>query len=127
MNTSLTTDTITYIITVHGMGEQRDNETLTPVASRLVDVIRDIDGTASNPYPRNTLSLGQVTGQHQEYPDEDWAAFEGLTMDRLTSGDPNFIFNGCESRPHDHPECIRFSDIHWQDILQRHWLEVGEN
>lgn len=127
MNTTSATDTITYIITVHGMGEQRDNETLTPVASRLVDVIRDIDGTATNPYPRNTLSLGQVTGQEQEYLGEHWAAFEGLTTERLTSGDPHFIFNGCESNPHDHPECIRFSDIHWQDILQKHWLQVGQH
>jgi hypothetical protein len=127
MNTSSATDTITYIITVHGMGEQRDNETLTPIASRLVDVIRDIDGTAKNPYPRNTLSLGQVTGQQQEYPAEHWAAFQGLTTERLANGDPHFIFNGCESSPHDHPECIRFSDIHWQDILQKHWLQVGEN
>ncbi|HEY6171870.1 MAG TPA: hypothetical protein VIX80_06410 [Candidatus Kapabacteria bacterium] len=127
MNTSPATDTITYIITVHGMGEQRDNETLTPVASRLVDVIRDIDGNTRRSYPRNTLSLGQVTGQEQTYPQEQWTTFDGLTMDALSSGHPNYIFNGCESDPHDSPECIRFSDIYWQDILQKHWPQVGQN
>ena len=119
-------NTITYIITVHGMGEQRYNETLTPVASRLVDVIRDIDGKEKNPYPRNTLSLGQVTGQEQAFPAEHWASFEGLTMEVLSTGDPNFIFNGREANPHNHPECIRFSDIYWQDILQKHWPQVGQ-
>jgi hypothetical protein len=127
MSTTNTQDTITYIITVHGIGAQRDNETISPVVSRLVDVITDLDGKQKNSYPRNTLSLGQITGQEQANPNEHWAAFTGLSLAKLRDGDENFIFYGVEAQPHDKPDLIRFCDIHWQDILQKHWVLVGES
>ncbi|MDP4220686.1 MAG: hypothetical protein Q8896_09630, partial [Bacteroidota bacterium] len=115
---------ITYIITVHGMGEQRNNETLTPVVSRLVDVIRDRDGKDKNPYPRNTLSLGQATGQETEA--EPWAAFDELTIKKLQDGEKGFCFYGLKAAPHTDPDCIRFSDIYWQDVLQQQCESVGQ-
>ena len=117
---------ITYIITVHGIGEQRDNETLTPVASRFVDVIQDFDGTSKDTYPRNTLSLGQVTGQEQEHNNRYWSAFEGLTMDLLATGKKDFKFYGCEADEMLPDDFIRFTDIYWQDILKEQWKLVGQ-
>ena len=126
MNTNPSPNTVTYIITVHGMGKQRDNETLTPVASRFVDVIRDIDGTDKNSYPRNTLTLGQATGQEQAHPSDHWVAFKDVTLSNLGTGKSSFAFYGLAANPHTDPDCVRFADIYWQDILEKHCGLVAE-
>ena len=128
MQASNTTNTkyINYIIVVHGIGDQRTNETVMPVINRFAEVRQN----AHQPQKREVVTLGMVTSQTGKpeiiggRPSFDgcfpWAEFENIPQEpypRLPPflGSPSFM-----------GENIRFIDMHWADIMENDFKDVGQ-
>jgi hypothetical protein len=120
---------IRYIIVVHGIGEQRKNETLS-VVNRFAEARR---GWSSN-QKTNILTLGRATGQTgkdnflnpcrqpvSREPFPPWMEFEGIPKDPYIT--PEKPFYGERS---DSGENLRFVDLCWSDIMQADWPDVGQ-
>lgn len=136
--TSQPSATVTYVITVHGIGEQRLNETVLPVVSRFAEARRRSASKAK----RNVMTLGMATGQTGWYdtvtvlddlkdiPNPLWMQFDHLP--RVPAKDPlNVPFLGLPQKATKDNLC--FVDAHWADLLNTdfdragmgvdHWIE----
>lgn len=73
---------VTYVVVVHGIGEQRKNETAIAVVNRFAEARRD----ASEDDQRDVLTLGAVSRQTGTTMDpgclardeQPWMEFEGI-------------------------------------------------
>ena len=116
------TQPLTYVISIHGMGEQRLNETLLPIVSRLAD--RELQPKEE---PRNVLTLGMATAQTGWYDVSEALANNlplpgklHLEFDKLEPpGKPFLGLPGTNSN-------LRFLDIHWADLLSRGYTNTGQ-
>ncbi|MCY4515590.1 MAG: hypothetical protein OXC69_10765 [Candidatus Tectomicrobia bacterium] len=118
---------VTYVVVVHGMGEQRKNEAVTAVINRFAEARRD----ASENDRRDVLTLGAVSQQTGTSMDpaalgkdeQHWMAFEGIP--RIDPGSPNnlgpFMGQATSAR-----ENLRFVDMCWSDVLRAAYMEVGQ-
>ncbi len=117
---------INYVIVVHGIGDQRTNETVMPVINRFAEVRQD----AHEPQKREVVTLGMVTSQtgRPETIDGEitfshtfpWSEFENIPQEpypRLPPFLGGSSFTG---------ENIRFVDMHWADIMENDFKHVGQ-
>jgi hypothetical protein len=122
----MNTKTIEYVIVVHGIGEQRPNETVLPVINRFAEVRQ------RQRMPKNceVVSLGMVSSQSGKPEKKDgmtdytncqaWIEFKNIPAvdDNKVSfflGDPSFSGDN-----------IRFVDMNWADIMSNDFGEVGQ-
>ena len=112
-------DCVTYVIVVHGIGEQRKNETVINVVNRFAEARRDADQDDN----RDVLTLGQASGQTglSKVPttDQPWMEFDGIPADPTNRQEK--IFVGAPSSGGDN---LRFVDLCWSDIMQQTMHEV---
>ena len=116
-NDAKTSDTesevVTYVIVVHGMGEQRKNETVINVVNRFAEARRGSDKKDN----RDVLSLGQASRQTglSKVPKnkQPWMEFDGIPAN--PNARPPNIFLGKASSTGDN---LRFVDLCWSDIMQ---------
>ncbi|MGB0524091.1 MAG: tripartite tricarboxylate transporter TctB family protein [Flammeovirgaceae bacterium] len=117
---------INYVIVLHGIGDQRANETVLPVINRFAEVRQN----ASKPQKREVVTLGMITSQTGKprmingktsfsgcFP---WAEFDNIPQSPYKNlppflGEPSFM-----------GENIRFVDMHWADIMEREFKFVGQ-
>lgn len=117
---------INYIIVVHGIGDQRANETVLPVINRFAEVRQN----AAKPQKREVVTLGMITSQTGKprtfngkttfagcFP---WAEFDNIPQEAYANmppflGEPSFM-----------GENFRFVDMHWADIMEREFKSVGQ-
>ncbi len=104
-----------YIITVHGIGEQAENETSQEVVQRFAEVRQ---GEATLPefralLPAN-LSSYAVRRQGQG---PGWSEFRGIPVDPKDKGKE--LFDGTRAST-TAGKNFRFVDLRWADILQEH-------
>lgn len=121
---------MTYVITVHGIGEQRLNETILPVVSRFAEARR----ARTKSEKQDVVTLGMATGQTgwydsqnvldhgHEVPDPLWMQFEHLpqTADGVPLDVPFF---GLPQKNSTNNLC--FVDMHWADLLSSSYTEAG--
>ena len=73
---------VTYVVVVHGMGEQRKNETVIKVVNRFAEARRGAKAKDN----RDVLTLGQATGQtglsNVPPTGQPWMEFEGIRSKR---------------------------------------------
>lgn len=78
MATEKRQDEVTYIVVVHGIGEQRKNETVISVVNRFAEA----RGKREEEDNRDVLTLGHASGQTgvSKVPETDcpWMEFEGI-------------------------------------------------
>ncbi len=100
---------IRYVIVVHGIGEQRKNETVIKVVNRFAEAR---SGTVDN---LEVLTLGRASGQTgtSKSPTSElpWMEFEGIPRDRNKSVSEPFFGKISKSG-----ENIRFVDLCWSDV-----------
>jgi hypothetical protein len=107
---------INYIIVVHGIGQQRKNETILPVIEQFAAARHGKSGSQS------ILTLGRLTSQTR---DKLWIEYKNI---------PNSPDSMLKSPWQPAPvsendtqgENLRFVDVCWSGITQRHHEKVGE-
>jgi len=115
-----------YVVVVHGIGEQRKNETVLAVVNRFAEARRA--GQASG-----GLTLGLATGQtgkenteggcrYPPPPDDfqPWLEFKGIPA-VPAPGLGRFL-----GEPDTTGENLRFIDLWWADVLRRDFADVGQ-
>ncbi|MEK9630084.1 MAG: hypothetical protein VW455_13825, partial [Nitrospinota bacterium] len=124
-----------YVIVVHGIGEQRKNETILNVVNRFAE-LRHGKGEEDM---SSILTLGKATSQtgkeNRAKKREDcrfeigknkflpWVEFKGIP-NKPTDSIPPKPFLGEPSKT---GENIRFVDMCWADIMQLDYPEVGQD
>lgn len=112
-----------YIIVVHGIGEQKLNQTATEVVHRFAEV-RWKD-RPENPDPRNyqVLLPADLSGQsvRRRGAGHGWSEFNGIPIDPT---DDTGSFDGTAATD-TAGRNFRFVDLHWQHILQWHQKEYA--
>jgi hypothetical protein len=102
-----------YIIVVHGMGEQKLNETVPPVVQRFAEVRQNRKEQFYDIMLPASLSSQSVRSDSELH---GWSEFRGIPVDDKQSFED---FDG--TPPTDTAgENFRFVELYWQDILQRH-------
>ena len=106
-------ESVTYVIVVHGIGEQRKNETVISVVNRFAEARRNAEEDDN----RDVLTLGQASGQTglSKVPttEQPWMEFDGIPAN--PNRRPLKIFLGETSS---NGENLRFVDLCWSDIMQ---------
>jgi hypothetical protein len=111
---------IRYVIVVHGIGEQRKNETVIKIVNRFAEARRGAGELLE------VLTLGKASGQTGtskpptlELP---WLEFKGISANlNVAASEPFF---GEVSR---NGENIRFVDLCWSDVMQDNSENVVED
>lgn len=108
-----------YIIVVHGIGEQRHNETTVEVVNRFAAARAKEKSTtpyrALLPANLSSLSMRRAGTGH------GWSEFKGVPVD---PGDTSEIFDGTRATGNSGKN-FRFVDMRWTDILQAHQKDFG--
>jgi len=116
-----------YVVVVHGIGEQRKNETVLAVVNRFAEA-RRADKTAAG-----GLTLGLATGQTGKEnvegpcrfppPPDDfrpWLEFKGIPLEPVPA-QGRFLGEADTSG-----ENLRFVDLWWADVLRKDFADVGQ-
>ncbi len=120
-----------YVIVVHGIGEQRPNETVLAVINRFAEARKaDFEGSGF-PKPNGFVTMGKVAAQVGTKPLDNghyrftgtspWAQFEGIPVKK---GADVGNFNAVQSGGTDD---IRFVDMWWADILNDYFDVSGQD
>lgn len=99
-----------YIIVVHGIGDQKEGETLIEVINRLAEVKR------SSFKQRDVITRGRVLDQ--AHP---WVEFDGIPL-KKGPVDRDKSFFGLHSNT---GENYRFAEVYWADILKQKCEEAA--
>ena len=115
---------VTYVVVVHGIGEQRKNECVINVVNRFAEARR----RAEEDDNRDVLTLGKASGQTgwSKVPvtEQPWIEFDGIpaTPGARAPGEP---FLG--EPPKEPGENLRFVDLCWSDVMQGSIEHVGQD
>lgn len=111
-----------YIIVVHGIGEQRHNETTVEVVNRFATArAKDKPGVpyaALLPGSLSSLSMRRKGGGH------GWSEFKGIPIDPAENVDQSETFDGTRATERSGNN-FRFVDMRWSDLLQTHQTDFG--
>jgi hypothetical protein len=106
-----------YIVVVHGMGEQRHNETTVEVVHRFATARATNEPespyAALLPASLSSLSMRRKGGGY------GWSEFQGIPVDPSASLSPSDTFDGTRATD-TAGKNFRFVDMRWADILQAH-------
>ena len=112
---------VTYVVVVHGMGEQRENETVIKVVNRFAEARRGAKAKDN----RDVLTLGQATGKtglsNVRTTEQPWMEFKGICSKRTCCKE---AFLGEPSSSGDN---LRFVDLWWADILRDANKHAGQD
>ena len=116
---------VTYVVVVHGIGEQRKNETVINVVNRFAEARRGADAGDN----RDVLTLGQASGQtgwsRLPTTEQPWLEFDGVPASRPgQNGSRHGPFLGERSPKGDN---LRFVDLCWSDVMQDSVEHVGQD
>ncbi len=114
-----------YIIVVHGIGQQRKNESVRPVIERFAQARSTSGREIGKP-----ITLGLMAGQLQEAPvgdvgtalEEGWIEFEGIPQ--RADGREQRPFVG--RRTKEPGTNLRFVDLHWSSVTDSRLKAFGE-
>ena len=114
---------VTYVVVVHGIGEQRKNETVINVVNRFAEARRGAEADDN----RDVLTLGQASGQTDlpklPVTKQPWIEFHGIPSDP-NAAPGRGVFLGERSSTGDN---LRFVDLCWSDVMQESIGHVGQD
>lgn len=125
MNGGQQPDFVRYLIAVHGIGDQRKNETVLDVINRLAEVRRGFAKSRKS----DPLTLGMLSGQTKNINPQTgrplpWIEFDGIPCLPSAGKLPPFIGRPAAGG---HGGNIRFVDVCWADVMRGQFPEVGED
>ena len=118
-------EVVTYVVVVHGIGEQRKNETVLAAVNRFAEARRE----ASEDDQRDVLTLGAASRQTgtsmipgglagDELP---WMEFEGISSVHSKQTPQPFMGQTSSTGKN-----LRFVDMCWSDVLRTAYAEAGQ-
>ena len=118
-------DAVRYVVVVHGIGQQKKNETVLPVIYRMAEA----RAAAARPFG-SPITRGVIASQLREAPagelstglEEGWVEFEGIPQDPAARRYAPFIGRKSE-RPGTN---LRFVDLHWASVMDGQFNTFGE-
>lgn len=115
---------VRYVVVVHGIGDQRKNETVLAAISRF----HEARAGASKIHEADVLTLGMLSGQTSNISrltgrPQAWIEFEDIPC--VPNGKPNGPFLA-RRVTNNEGQNIRFVDICWADIMRCDFPQVGE-
>jgi len=118
------TEHVTYVVVVHGIGEQRKNECVINVVNRFAEARRRA-GPDDN---RDVLTLGKASSQtgFSKVPatEQPWLEFDQIPAS--PAGDP--VREPFLGEPAKNPgENLRFVDVCWSDVMHDSIEHVGQD
>lgn len=118
-------ETVTYVVVVHGIGEQRKNECVINVVNRFAEARR----AAEEDDNRDVLTLGKASGQTglSKVPGtgQPWMEFDGIpALPPEKNASPLKPFLG---EPATCGTNLRFVDLCWSDVMQDSVEHVGQD
>ena len=115
-------DSVTYVVVVHGIGEQRKNECAINVVNRFAEARRG----AKKDDKRDVLTLGRASGQTgpSKVPvtEQPWMEFDGIPASPDSPPDQPFL-----GEPATCGQNLRFVDLCWSDVTQDSVEHVGQD
>ncbi|WHZ22742.1 MAG: hypothetical protein OJF47_001854 [Nitrospira sp.] len=111
-----------YIVVVHGMGEQRHNESTVEVVNRFATA-RAKDKPASSYQAVLPASLSSLA-MRREGGGKGWSEFKGIPVARPQGNASREAFDGTRATDTSGRN-FRFVDMRWADILQDHQAVFG--
>ena len=105
-----------YIIVVHGIGEQKLNETTTPVVHRFAEARQKKEGGIFKNFKNLLPSYLSAQSVQQGGKGHGWSEFNGIPID---PNNDTGAFDGIPATELSGQD-FRFVDLHWQHILNRH-------
>ncbi len=131
---------VNYVIVVHGIGEQRLNESVLPVINRFAEARngfvqseKNIDDSFNL---QNFIPLGMLTSQTgipKKVGDKlrfigckPWIEFNGIPNRPTLAQENSKYRKPFIPTPSNSGENIRFIDFHWADIMQETFTDVGQ-
>lgn len=132
---------VNYVIVVHGIGEQRQNETLIPVINRFAQARQEdmsalYEDDSHSPVWQDRISLGKLASQigRRNYNEIDdfssqsshWIEMKGIPSKKPTSKAEHYFFDG-EEDDVKNGKNVRFVDVWWADILREQNKISGED
>ena len=121
--TELQPGDVTYVVVVHGVGEQRKNECAINVVNRFAEARRK----AGAKDKRDVLTLGRASGQtgwsKTPVAEQPWMEFDGIPASPDSPPDQPFL----GEPPRNPGENLRFVDLCWSDVMQDSVEHVGQD
>lgn len=115
---------VTYVVVVHGIGEQRKNECVINVVNRFAEARRNAEADDN----RDVLTLGKASSQtgwsKTPVTGQPWIEFDGIPASR-NAPTPTKPFLG--EPPKDPGQNLRFVDLCWSDVMQDSVEHVGQD
>jgi len=105
-----------YVIVVHGIGEQRPNETVLAVVNRFAEARSEISPGQPQWPPGDVLTLGLASGQSGP-----WLEFEHIPRAWTPPATRPFLAEAAHGGGN-----LRFVDLYWADLLGDDFKDVGE-
>lgn len=118
------TQYVTYVVVVHGIGEQRKNECVINVVNRFAEARRGAQADDN----RDVLTLGKASSQtgFSKVPvtAPPWMEFEGIPASPYGSTTLAPFLGESPTRRGDN---LRFVDLCWSDVMQDSVEHVGQD
>jgi hypothetical protein len=118
---------VIYIIGVHGIGEQRKNETVLPLINGFARIRQcqqqDDNQGKKEKHLYRPLTQGMLTSQQASTP---WIEFSGIPCEPDRECPLAFIGRKLEDDDSSCGSNFRFVDMHWADIMQNHFEKAGQ-
>ena len=119
-------DVVRYVIVVHGIGQQRKNESVRPVIERFAQARSQSGRQIGNP-----ITLGLMASHLREAPigaftdalEEGWIEFEGIPQRPDVEREPPFVGRAATEPGHN----LRFVDLHWSSVMDDQFGAFGES
>lgn len=111
-----------YIIVVHGIGEQRHNETTVEVVNRFATA--RARQTPASPYAGLLPGSLSSLSMRRKGGGQGWSEFEGIPVEPGSLSD---TFDGTRATRDTSGRNFRFVDMRWADILQSHHGVYGSS
>ena len=111
-----------YVIVVHGIGEQKLNQTTTPLIHRFAEVRNDKPGRYYNNLVPAYLSAQSV---HRRGLGHGWSEFNGIPVSPNNLGETG-VFDGTPATDTAGLN-FRFVDLTWSHILQEHQIQYASS
>lgn len=119
-------EVVRYVVVVHGIGQQRKNESVRPVIQRFAEARSQTGRRLGDP-----VTLGLLASHLRQAPvgafdaalEQGWIELEGIPQRPDLGREPPFVGRDAATPGHN----LRFVDLHWSTVMDDQFGAFGED